>query len=319
MGKNSKDLYDKLDTTMMIARAAIEEHGEDSFCSGWREHVAMIGVFDGCGGLGSRTYPGFRDHTGAYIAARSVSGSVYDWFEQCGERMQGSSDGIAVQIRKSIEQGFRRLQPYAEGCLKMRGSMVRDFPTTAAIAVIHDTKNGIQVRAVWAGDSRVYILDENGLAQISEDDLDRQDAFSNLSDDGELTNVIAADGKYELHEKVIHLSRPAIVFAATDGCFGYMNSPMVFEYTILDALERAKTPRELKKNLGAELSAYAGDDLTLGMAAFDFGTFVNMKRVLKKRYEMMDARYISRMQEANDYEQLEEMWQEYRKEYERYL
>ena len=31
MGKNSKDLYDKLDTTMMIARAAIEEQGEDSF------------------------------------------------------------------------------------------------------------------------------------------------------------------------------------------------------------------------------------------------------------------------------------------------
>ena len=49
MGKNSKDLYDKLDTTMMIAKAAIEEHGEDSFCSGWREHAAMIGVFDGCG------------------------------------------------------------------------------------------------------------------------------------------------------------------------------------------------------------------------------------------------------------------------------
>ncbi len=284
----------------------------------WLENVAMIGVFDGCGGLGSRTYPGFRDDTGAYIAARSVSGSVYDWFEQCGERMQGSSDGIAVQIRKSIEQGFRRLQPYAEGCLKMRGSMVRDFPTTAAI-VSHDTKNGIQVQGCVGRRFResIYWM-RMALRRSVRMILDRQDAFSNLSDDGELTNVIAADGKYELHEKVTLSSRPAIVFAATDGCFGYMNSPMVFEYTILDALERAKTPESLKRTW-VQLSAYAGDDLTLGMAAFDFGTFVNMKRVLKKRYEMMDARYISRMQEANDYERLEEMWQEYRKEYERYL
>ena len=56
---------------------------------------------------------------------------------------------------------------------------------------------------MWAGDSRVYVLYEKGLLQMTVDDLDVSDAMKNLSADGALTNVISSDGNYEVHGKII--------------------------------------------------------------------------------------------------------------------
>ena len=47
-----------------------------------RGNCAVAAVFDGCGGIGSRKYPRFMDHTGAYMASRAASGALHDWFHE---------------------------------------------------------------------------------------------------------------------------------------------------------------------------------------------------------------------------------------------
>lgn len=42
----------------------------------------MIGVFDGCGGLGSRRFKDHENHTAAYIAARVAGKATLEWFEK---------------------------------------------------------------------------------------------------------------------------------------------------------------------------------------------------------------------------------------------
>ena len=74
----------------------------------------------------------------------------------------------------------------------------------------------------WCGDSRGYILDGNGLHQVTVDDVTVTDAMMNLREDAPMTNVASASRPYEIHRKQVQLSEPAVVFAATDGCFGYL-------------------------------------------------------------------------------------------------
>lgn len=110
------------------------------------------------------------------------------------------------------------------------GSMVRKFPTTLALAYAEKEEDAIKIHLLWAGDSRVYLLDEKGLAQLTRDDTDVEDAFENLTNDGPMNNVLSSDGNYGINYKSVLLSTPTIVFAATDGCFGYIPTPMEFEY-----------------------------------------------------------------------------------------
>ena len=128
------------------------------------------------------------------------------------------------------------------------------------------------------------MLDKNGLAQLTKDDTHIEDAFENLINDGALTNVLSADGKFEIHYKTMLINEPALIFAATDGCFGYIQSPMEFEYIILKSMMESGTPKMFKSQLCKELSNYAGDDLALGMMSFCFGDFLILRCGVAKNY-----------------------------------
>ena len=71
-------IYEKIDAISVIQKEMIEGKGEDSFCSSCNDSSAFIAVFDGCGGSGGRTYPQMANHTGAYLASRLMSGSLYE-------------------------------------------------------------------------------------------------------------------------------------------------------------------------------------------------------------------------------------------------
>ena len=142
-------------------------------------------------------------------------------------------------MKRYIEKGYDQCTRYAGGSSRIRGGLFREFPTTAAIVYIQNSSRGILLHVIWAGDSRVYLMDGRGLAQLSGDDIEGEDAFTNLYNDGVLTNVLSSDKNYALHSKSILLSEPALVLTATDGCFGYLSSPMEFEYLLLESLEGA--------------------------------------------------------------------------------
>lgn len=318
-----KSFAQKLDFRVHIAGDMIKDHGEDNYYSVMRGNCAVAAVFDGCGGIGSRKYPRFMDHTGAYMASRAASGALHDWFHET-DGGSGAIRGaeVAAQMKQYMFDALRVVGKYAGPTSRIFGTLVRDFPSTAAIAVVRNTEEGTELQCFWAGDSRVYLLDQNGLAQLTEDDIEGRNAFSNLQSDGALTNVVALDSDFD-----IHCSRPLrfrekdaySVFAASDGCFGYLPTPMDFENMLLTTLQSSQSANTFERKLEENIRSVAGDDYTLEWISFGYGEFSRMKSALKKRTEFMQNEYMETMKRDPSTQMQEKLWEVYRRDYERYM
>ena len=321
-----KTFAQKLDFTILTAGEMIEDHGEDNYYSVIGENCAIAAVFDGCGGIGSRKYPRYANHTGAYMASRAASGALRDWFyeSESAQDAAGSARGgeSAARIKSYMERALAVVGRHAGPTSRIFGTMVRDFPSTAAIAIVRNTDEGTELQCFWCGDSRVYLLDQSGLAQLTADDVEGRNAMSNLTSDGALTNVIALDDDFE-----IHFSRPLrfrekdaySVFAATDGCFGYLPTPMDFEDMLLGTLENSQSVSSFERKLDEKIRSTAGDDYTLAWMSFGYGDFPRMKAEMKKRRETLQRDYIGPLLKDGSDQKKEELWESYRVYYERFL
>lgn len=317
--KFSSKFTDNLDNMFVVEQAAVAGHGEDSYTGACRSGSAMVAVCDGCGGLGSRTYASTKGNTEAFLAARMVSGGIYDWFCRNHEQQWGPDHDICASLREYIQKAYNIGSSYIARGSRIRGTMVRDFPTTLAMAVAQQVGKNIFLHVIWTGDSRVYMFDEGGLMQLTKDDVQSEDAMSNLSDDGALTNVLSSDGQYELHYKCLQLTGPCLVFAATDGCFGYVSSPMEFEYMVLGSIARSKTPEEFEKTLKKYIAEVTGDDFSFAALSFRFGSYDRLMEEATNRVKLIGNKYIQPMQTDHSKETLLRLWEEYRVDYERAL
>lgn len=311
-------IFRSLDCLFHVYKEKIPENGEDSFCYGIREDVLLLGAFDGCGGSGAKRYLNYRNKTGAYVAARAAAGAVMTWFARSGP--DASAEENAREIRLCIKKALNlcRDKSARQDERKLRGSIAKEFPTTAAIAYCVSRPGAVSVDCFWAGDSRVYILDGDGLAQVTRDDLDGLDAFENISADGVLTNVISASKPFEVHSSRLIMRRPFLVFAASDGCFGYIPTPMEFEAYLIERLLKSESIAGFERDINAGLEETAGDDYSLVGAAFGFGTYADLRDSLKPRFQLLMDRYVLRLKGASA-ERIGELWNDYKANYYRYL
>lgn len=339
-----KSFLQKLDFRFLIAGEMISGRGEDCFYSAQKDNSAIAAVFDGCGGLGSRKYQNYRDHTGAYMAARAASGAMRDWYQESGGETgghRGQADGTrrsgghrqegedagdtqktALQISSYLTRALDVVNGLAGQTSRIFGTMVRDFPTTAAAALVRNSDQGTEVQCFWAGDSRVYLMNRAGLAQLTRDDVEGTNAMSNLRSDGALTNVVAADREFVLHAgKTLRFGDrdPYMIFAATDGCFGYLPTPMDFEDMILTCLLKAAGPMDFRHRLEESIGETAGDDYTLAFMSFGFGDFRTMQESMRPRKRILQHDYMDWMEQDPSLEMQERLWEEYRANYERLL
>ena len=303
-----KNFIDTLSTHFLICQEMIEGKGEDSGFEEFNELGGISCVCDGCGGLGALSYPMAENKTGAYLASRITGGAVKTWFDDSIER----DSVFDVQSLKQMIFTWLKSCEARSGStgIKMKGSMIRPFPTTLACTVAYKQRNRIVTKHIWAGDSRTFFLTPKGLQQISEDDIDGEDALSNISNDGVLTNIVTADGKFELHEKEIAINEPCILFAATDGCFGYLSSPMMFEYLILDALYKADNIESWKKNICSFIGEFSEDDYTFSLMAFGYDSFRSMKQAYVDRHDYIGNIAVT-FESATDQEK-QRLWENYR-------
>ena len=292
--KVNRAFYTALDTMLLAEHGALPTGSEDSFVRALGVNAALVGVFDGCGGLGSRVYAELDGRTGAYIAARIASGAVYDWFQTLRDLQElPAPDELTASLRSHLDEALKIAASRGAGASRMRGSMVRDFPTTAAVALAHEADGSILLDLFWAGDSRVYLLDAAGLAQLTHDDLAGQDALSNLSNDAALTNVISSDGNYTLHHTRIALEHPALIIAATDGVFGYVRTPMELEWLLLRVIAKAETPDLFRRQIQAVLGEIAEDDFALNLMSFYHGSWDTLRSIsYVDRAKELEHRYI---------------------------
>lgn len=305
-------LLNSLDAHLGFSCEKIPNKGEDSWCYSFNERAGIMGVFDGCGGLGAASYAKISGKTGAYLASRAAAGAVVAWFSQSSETSVFDVEALKNQMMEYLSVCVKTADTVQS---KFRGSMVRLMPTTASLWLMEPEQGRLKVTSVSAGDSRNYILCDMGLFQISVDDLSGEDAMSNLYNDGAMTNVVSADGRFSLGQEVFSLDisqSPCILISATDGCFGYLRSPMEFELLLLETLMHATSADQWNLLLQKTIGEVAGDDQSLSMAAFGFGTFGAMQQTLIPRYREMEN-LVSTLGDST--EKRWEVWETYKSNY----
>ena len=316
--KNEIKIKTKGVTAVICAeREKIEGLGEDCYSYSFDStDVGYIAVFDGCGGMGSKQYPKANNKTGARIASRAAA-CITDELNVEKLFTFDGSDSNTLQAR--LKEAFQRIK-YADdsdGAALMGGDLFKSLPTTAAIAVIKNNDNSRMVcEYLWAGDSRGYFLDADGLCQVTKDDLKtEEDAFSNIRSDGRMSNVIHADGDFRINSEALILDKPIMIIASTDGAFDYFSSPMEFEYVILSTLLESDSAEKWEARLSEAISPITGDDFSLCAALFGFTSFGDCKKYYRERFDYLTNKYISRITEDTTEKELRSLWSSYKLSY----
>ena len=262
--------------------------------------LGLVAVFDGMGGAGGTVYEtpdGPR--TGAYLASR-VAREVVEQRMVALLDPEWNLDGAAAaqdlqrSVRSALQERLAELNAPASG---LRSRLLRALPTTMALAGLqrHEpSSDRWTCHLLWAGDSRVYVFEpESGARQLTVDDIrDHGDAMANLREDSVVSNAMSADTAFTVHHRQVELTAPFLMIAATDGCFGYLPSPMHFEHLVLAALRDAPDIDTWSTSVRAAVSAVAGDDAamaTLGVGA-DLDGF---RTLFARRTTELEQRWIT--------------------------
>lgn len=291
--KKNKKRTGIFDFLIAVHKEMIPGGGEDVLLC--MPEYGITAVFDGCGGLGSRRYPSENGKTGAYLAASMAAGILRD----CAKEGASGVERYEAKLKTALAEYNTELNQ-KNGFLQMRSDMVRSLPATAAIAVT-DSEAGI-CECLWAGDSRIYLLDQNGLRCLNCNDC---------GDERRLDNYINADIPFTFEKRWADIHAPCGVLTATDGAYSYFRTPMEFEYMLLETLSASVSPENWEELLDHGIGAYAGDDYTL-TAAFIGCTFENAKKIFAPRLEVLYSEYIRPLAEDGSVAVIARLCERYR-------
>jgi len=303
--------------------------------------LGLVGVFDGMGGAGGTMYdtPDGR-HSGAYLASRLardvVERRMLDLLEP---EWNLNGRAAAEDLRRSVKRALvERQQELSLAPSALRSKLLRVLPTTMALVALQREEPAGPTWAghvFWAGDSRAYVFQLDGAHQLTTDDIrDASDAMANLRQDSIVGNAMCADADFHVNYRKITLRSPFIVVAATDGCFGYVRTPMHFERMFLRTLQGTDDAESWSSALQAEITAITGDDAAMSTLAVG-ASFEGFKSLLEDRTDKLEERFTVPLDQLDqeieraeqEFEALREhreacvakLWSKYQADYEIYL
>ena len=304
---------------LRIAYDIMPGAGEDSYALRSDEQGAFLCVTDGCGGLGSRRYEMFENRTGAYIASRLASGAFASWAEECRPAPRSAQE-VQILCRELENDLFHRLKGFADiHCCqektRITGSMQKTLPTTLCAFTAYEDQDCFW----WAGDSRGYLLDEDGLHQYTRDHSRGEwDAFEMLYRDAPLQNLLSADSMGQVQCRRVQIRKPSVAVIATDGVYSALPSPMEVEMLLLDTLRAAGSFVGWGRRLDKLIRTNAQDDATLLMLPLGAGSFAEWKEAILPRRETLQKQFITPLRRhKGDLAYAREKWNAYRQGYDR--
>ena len=320
----------------------IKDQGEDSdpiLRDG--PNLGLLAVFDGMGGAGGTVYEtpdGPR--TGAYLASRVardvVERRMLDLLEpDWNLNGEAATQDLRQTVREALVERLAELKAPPSG---LRSKLLRALPTTMALVALQRTQPGgptWSCHVIWAGDSRAYVFEPGGARQLTTDDIrDAGDAMANLRQDSVVSNAMSADTEFHVNYRKVELRAPFLIMCATDGCFGYVQSPMHFEYMVLSNLQRAASTAAWSAALQSDIAAVTGDDAAMSLLGVG-GDFQEFRGLFAQRVADLERQFttpldelrqaVERAEQELDAAQRRqvagaaELWNAYKPEYERYL
>ncbi len=257
---------------------------------------SIIAVFDGMGGAGSTLVPDIeqdRQVPMAYLASRIAAKAFLRGFSQLTTSM------TPLEITNCLEGEVKRAlvglmeREGGSPSSRVRGDMIKNYPTTVAAAIIDDVPEGRRVHPIWAGDSRVYALlpDDSLLQQLTIDHTGSGD--SNDGGDAALTRC-ATPEHVDLESAEYLLPADAVVFVATDGCFAYQPTQFLLT-TLIEELDRSHDCDEYSAHLASSLSSVSGDDCAISMLLPIGKSFADIRESFRPWLrELQDIRHVPR-------------------------
>lgn len=168
------------------------------------------------------------------------------------------------------------------------------LPTTIVGCAFEEKKDIVNTLFFWAGDSRGYILDDQGLAPATDDDQEHSG--------GSLNNFIQILRPFHINCKFRQFNKPVIVMVMSDGVFDKKQYgraetkekcliPMEFEIEVLSLFINSSSMDNFRKN--AEIfyaESIRGDDsATIALAAFGFKDYTAIQDLCKKRLHYLKS------------------------------
>jgi serine/threonine protein phosphatase PrpC len=304
--QNTNDVIEINDVVLSFNIAKTQNEGEDAdpvFVH--KNNLYFLSVCDGMGGAGSTTYPvNGVQVSGAFISSRLVNKQAENYFSNIIETGSTFNENNLEELKTAflnpLKQKLIELKKDVES--KLKSKLLKDLPTTFSGMFISKGESNIEVCSIWAGDSRNYLFNNSdGLQQLSTDDLrQKYDPLENLAKDSPLDNVVSADGDFKIRLNKITTASPCILFTVTDGCYGYYNTPMQFEYAILQALQNSNSVEEWKDKLIAEIGTVAGDDYSISLIAFGYKNFAEIKSNFIQRLEDVYRQFVMDLKKNDD-------------------
>ena len=228
----------------------------------------VVAVFDGMGGAGAIQVPAVEDEnklrTMAYVASNAVSLLIGGKLRQWGK---GSIQDLQLQLNVDIPKRLTELaeRPNGRGMKPgLKGTLLQEYPTTIAIGFAQNSEDNLSriVSAVWAGDSRVCVLDPDLKYPLQI--VTRDHTSDGGGGDAALSRFASASGlDLEFHSVLV--GPHSAVLAITDGCFGYM-SDFDLMYLLVNTLQLSRDLDEWVQMLEQQISARAGDDAALSIS-----------------------------------------------------
>jgi hypothetical protein len=247
-----------------------------------------------------------------------------------------AADDLQRAVKAALADALARLDAPKSG---LRSRLLRALPTTMAVMALQrrEPRRGRwAAHLFWSGDSRVYVLHPGtGAHQLTRDDLrDQGDAMVNLRQDSVVSNAMSADSDFVVHHHQVELTAPFVAVAATDGCFGYVRTPLHFEHLLLAALADSSDTESWSLLLQRRIGEISGDDAA--MAVLGVGAdHEEFQRLFAARTQQLEQRCVVPLDELEQQVREAEqqvaaarqrqaalqttLWGQYKPAYEKYL
>lgn len=252
----------------------------------------------------------------------------------CGPSMHQDIELLSKTIDNAFEEMNHGLAE-AQSSSRLRTKMQRNLPSTLAGWVYRATPER-EITAFWAGDSRCYILSDDGLRQVSRDDAKGDfDAFEAIREDPPLTNYISERIPNSIKRRRFLYNNRTILICASDGAFNYLPTPMDFEFVILNSLMSSENMQIWADGLAKRLQSTAGDDISIILHPLGFDSFDDLKLFYKRRLDELKEQFVEPLETLHEKqaqlekelaslrtaakEKTKEVWDQYRVTYEQFL